>query len=154
MQHPGSSVGDGGPLTTEAPHVPALLTLRFSLVRWLVRAAERLFLVALPPSIGFFSLASVISSDPKQWNGLEGRVVATDRKDSPSVSECKAAVMCRISFVGNQVMTMCTASASDSTHMKLSPKKDPRGPRKCGRRKHQVEVLPPQSRGRQFVPPR
>lgn len=144
MQHPGSSVGDGGPLITEAPHVPALLTLRFSSVGWLVRAAERLFLVALSPSIRFFPLASVISSGPRQWNGLEGRVVATDREDAPSVSECKAAVMCRISFVGNQVVTKCTASASDFTHMKPSSKKDPRGPRKCGRRKHQVEVLPPQ----------
>jgi len=48
MEHLGTSVGDGGPPTTEAFPASAFLTARPSLVGRSVRVAERLFLVALP----------------------------------------------------------------------------------------------------------
>ena len=47
MEHLGTSVGDGGPPTTEAFPASAFLTARSSSVGWSVRVTERLFLVAL-----------------------------------------------------------------------------------------------------------
>ena len=58
MGHLGTSVGDGGPPTTEAFPASAFCTARSSLVGWSVRVAEWLFLMALPSLIEFSFSAS------------------------------------------------------------------------------------------------